>query len=50
MALEDRLPEKMRDLAKIVRLENTDEFKRCLAERPDTTYQMCRDRAEEKLK
>jgi hypothetical protein len=49
MALEERLPERIRDLAKIVRLEKSDEFKRCLEENPDE-YQMCRDVAEEKLK
>jgi hypothetical protein len=49
MALETRLPEHMRDLAKIVRLEKSDEFKHCLEENPDE-YQMCRDVAEEKLK
>jgi hypothetical protein len=48
-ALEERLPERIRDLAKIVRLENSDEFKRCLKENPDE-HQMCRDVAEEKLK
>src|SRR6516165_9032453 len=31
-ALEERLPERIRDLAKIVRLEKSDEFKRCLKE------------------
>jgi len=48
-ALEERLPERIRDLAKIVRLEKSDEFKRCLKENPDE-HQMCRDVAEEKLK
>jgi uncharacterized protein YraI len=48
-ALETRLPEHMRDLAKIVRLEKSDEFKHCLEENPDE-HQMCRDVAEEKLK
>jgi tetratricopeptide (TPR) repeat protein len=47
-ALENRLPERMRNLAKIVRLEKSDEFKRCLKENPDE-HQMCRDVAEEKL-
>jgi hypothetical protein len=44
-ALEDRLPEKMRNLAKIVRLEKSDEFKRCIKENPDK-HQMCRDTAD----
>jgi Bacterial SH3 domain len=48
-ALEGRLPERIRDLAKIVRLEKSDEFKRCLKENPDE-HQMCRDVAEKKLK
>jgi len=47
--LEERLPERMRNLAKIVRLEKSDEFKRCLKENPDE-HQMCRDVAEKKLK
>jgi Bacterial SH3 domain len=47
-ALEDRLPERIRNLAKIVRLEKSDEFKRCIKENPDE-HQMCRDVAEEKL-
>jgi hypothetical protein len=47
-ALEDRLPEKMRNLAKIVRLEKSDEFKRCIKENPDK-HQMCRDTADKKL-
>lgn len=47
-ALEDRLPERMRNLAKIVRLEKSDEFKRCIKENPDK-HQMCRDMAEKKL-
>jgi hypothetical protein len=49
MSLEDRLPEAMRDLAKIVRLEKSHEFKHCLEENPDE-HQMCRDVAEETLK
>jgi hypothetical protein len=48
-ALEDRLPERMRNLANIVRLEKSDEFKRCLKKNPDE-HQMCRDVAEQKLK
>jgi hypothetical protein len=48
MALE-RLPQVMRDLPKIIRLEKSDEFKRCLKENPDE-HQMCRDVAEKKLK
>jgi hypothetical protein len=47
-ALEDRLPEKIRNLAKIVRLEKSDEFKRCIKENPDK-HQMCRDTADKKL-
>jgi hypothetical protein len=43
------LPEVMRDLAKIVRLEKSDEFKHCLKENPDE-HQMCRDTAEKKTK
>ncbi len=46
--LETRLPERMRDLAKIVRLEKSDEFKRCIKENPDK-HQMCRDTADKKL-
>jgi hypothetical protein len=45
----DRLLEVMRNLPKIVRLEKSDEFKRCLKENPDK-HEMCRDVAEEKLK
>jgi len=47
-ALENRLPERMRNLAKIVRLEKSDEFKRCIKENPDE-HQMCRDTADKKL-
>jgi hypothetical protein len=47
MALE-RLPQVIRDLAKIVRLEKSDLFKRCLEENPDE-HQMCRDVAEEQI-
>jgi hypothetical protein len=47
-ALEDRLPERIRNLAKIVRLEKSDEFKRCIKENPDK-HQMCRDTADKKL-
>jgi hypothetical protein len=46
--LEQRLPERMRNLAKIVRLEKSDEFKRCIKENPDK-HQMCRDTADKKL-
>jgi hypothetical protein len=42
--LEQRLPERMRNLGKIVRLEKSDEFKRCIRENPDE-HQMCRDTA-----
>jgi hypothetical protein len=44
-----KLPNKIRNLAKIVRLEKSGEFKRCLEENPGE-HQKCRDVAEEKLK
>jgi hypothetical protein len=47
-SLEDRLPERIRDLAKVVRLEKSDQFKQCLQENPGE-HQMCRDVAEEEL-
>src|SRR5262249_17934807 len=46
--LEQRLPERMRNLAKTVRLEKSDEFKRCIKENPDK-HQMCRDTADKRL-
>jgi hypothetical protein len=46
--LEQELPKRIRDLAKVVRLEKSDEFKRCIKENPDK-HQMCRDTADKKL-